>query len=480
MSGKVLIVDDSATARIVLKVKLAAAYYDVTQAGSVDEAAILLSDLRPDIILMGLSAQDTAKASGRIVRLRQASAGAHPAPVVVILSHARAQDRLAILRAGAEDVLSASTDEQILLARMRRLMRRRLADQELRHHALSAQTMGFAEAQNGFALPGRIALVCETPRQGHGLLAHLVPHLQHRLDLVRPADFMGVAQRRKSDAPWPGAPAADGASRRRPEADLFVIDFGGDAPKQALRLLSDLRAGAGTRRCPVIAILPPDRAETAVQCLDMGAADAIFDDASPEEIAFRLDMHLRRKHQRDQMREQLRDGLRAAVIDPLTGLYNRRYAMSYLDCLMKSQTTPTDSFAVMLADLDHFKQVNDTHGHAAGDAVLARVAQLLQETLGKDDLIARIGGEEFLIIIPGTSRREARDIATGLCALVRDTPIALPDRSVHARVTISIGLTLAKPGALLVEDILYQADRALYRSKAEGRNTVRFNRLSAA
>lgn len=472
MSGKVLIIDTSSTNRIILKVKLSAAYYAVTQAASVEEARALLPDLRPDMILLGLPASqiDTARQSIKRLHLHAPSAGTPAASIIMMLTAPNPEDRITALRAGAEDVLSFSMDEQLLMARLRRLMRRRLSDQELRHHAMTAHNLGFAEAQRGFALPGHVGLVSENTQSARRLLASLAPHSRHVLRLLGAEDVMGVPRRRLRPEP-----AADAG-----QADIFVIEFPGGDPKDTLRLLSDLRAGVGTRGCPVIPILPPEETALAAQLLDMGAGDVIFADTAPEETALRLHIQLERKRQRDRMRDQLQDGLRAAVIDPLTNLYNRRYAMSYLQCLLDTPVAEKGDFAVMLADLDYFKQVNDSHGHAAGDAVLAEVSRLLAAQLRKEDLVARIGGEEFLIIVPGATQATARRIATDLCALVRDTPIALPDQSGYARVTISIGVTLARRGALSTDDIIGQADRALYRSKAEGRNTVRIDTLSAA
>ncbi|MEL7013208.1 MAG: GGDEF domain-containing protein, partial [Pseudomonadota bacterium] len=142
------------------------------------------------------------------------------------------------------------------------------------------------------------------------------------------------------------------------------------------------------------------------------------------------------------------------------------------------------TFSVMVADLDHFKSVNDTYGHNAGDMALKHVAEQLRKTIGPGDIVSRFGGEEFLIILPGADDQAARQAADRLRVMVRDTEIYVPGNAEPIQVTISIGVTVAqstgngaKPS---IETLLGEADQALYRSKSDGRDTVRFNRSSAA
>ena len=138
----------------------------------------------------------------------------------------------------------------------------------------------------------------------------------------------------------------------------------------------------------------------------------------------------------------------------------------------------------MVADLDHFKTVNDTYGHNAGDIALKRVAEQLRKSLRTGDIIARFGGEEFLIMLPGANIEDARETADRLRTIVRDADIRIPGRKDPIQVTISIGVTVAhglgdgvRPS---VEALLCRADQALYTSKSEGRDSVSFDRSSAA
>ncbi len=176
------------------------------------------------------------------------------------------------------------------------------------------------------------------------------------------------------------------------------------------------------------------------------------------------------------MRASVQDGLRLAMIDPLTGLHNRRYGLGQLNAIANHAQQTGGRFAVMVIDLDRFKSVNDRWGHAAGDAVLIDVANRLTANLRSNDLLARIGGEEFLIALPNTTQAEAGIVAERLCQAVKASPVVLATGT-EIRVTISIGMTIVSskghddPSGTVAE-IVDQADRALMKSKSSGRNMV--------
>ena len=139
-------------------------------------------------------------------------------------------------------------------------------------------------------------------------------------------------------------------------------------------------------------------------------------------------------------------------------------------------------FAVMVLDLDRFKSINDTYGHAAGDAVLVEVARRLTSNLRGVDLIARIGGEEFLVALPDTTPEAAHATAERLRRMVGETPVPLPQRMGSTIVTLSIGMTVANSPAgdmRQVEELIGLADRALLGAKTQGRNLVTVARSAA-
>ena len=160
-----------------------------------------------------------------------------------------------------------------------------------------------------------------------------------------------------------------------------------------------------------------------------------------------------------------------ATTDPLTGLFNRRYFIEKLEQELKGVRRRENLTALLIVDIDHFKAINDTYGHDAGDAVLRHFALLAQESLRESDLIGRLGGEEFGIILPATDLGLARAVAERL----RETIAAAGTltRLGKVRVTISLGLTLLTAADRATDEPLYRADQALYAAKREGRNAIR-------
>jgi diguanylate cyclase (GGDEF)-like protein len=164
----------------------------------------------------------------------------------------------------------------------------------------------------------------------------------------------------------------------------------------------------------------------------------------------------------------------SSVIDPLTGMLNRNALQTRVAELVQQATILREPVALIVGDLDNFKAINDGHGHAAGDAVLKDVAYRMRKSLRAYDLAYRLGGEEFLIVLPGAGGAEAAAVAESLRRAIADEPIA------GLMVTISFGVSASEPGEFAYDDIFAEADLALYRSKQEGRNRVRVHTGSTA
>src|SRR6056297_188435 len=460
MSGKILIVDELATNRIVLKVKLSATPYDVLQAASAQEALDIARRDRPDLILSSSQVSDLAL-DDFIAALRRLT-GATGTPIMILQAHDCRDERHAALRAGADDILTKPVAEPLLLARLRNLLRQHHTDHELAAQASGGRIdPGFADQRSDFMTAGRIAVIGQTRTEAIQLRDRITAHGPHAFTALT------------LDAPT--APAL---------TDIYMIRISMAQAEDGLRLLADLKAAQRTRGCPVIALLDRDARPLAVTLLDIGADDVIAGPIDHTELALRLDNHLRRKRRNEGLRARLLSGLQAAIVDPLTGAYNRRYALPFLERQISESRSSDTQTAVMIADLDFFKRVNDRHGHIAGDAVLCAITQHLRSQLRDVDALARIGGEEFLLILPDTPRMRALQIAEHLCQSVRETPIPLPDSGTSLTVTISIGVTIGqhRPGLPVptVEGLLNEADRALYLAKAQGRNQASFCARSAA
>lgn len=458
MAGKILIVDDVATNRIVLKVKLAGACYETIQCATGEAALRLARSERPDLILLDLQLPDMNGIE--LCRRLRADPVTHTIPVVILTTLNDAVTRVAALNAGADDFLGKPIDELLLLARLRSLLRARETDEELRLRESTCRALGFAEGVQGYVPPAQVVLISSSRERAAGWRRALAPHLANV--------HLAVLSRDEALAEAGGRAGPDG----------YIIDSNLSRPGDGLRLMSELRSRQSTRHATVCIALDEGLRETAAVALDLGASDLLPANLSrvedAQEAAFRLRSQLTRKAIADRQRASVADGLRLAVTDPLTGLYNRRYALPHLTRIAERARETGRQFAVMVLDLDRFKTVNDTWGHAAGDAVLAEVAARLVANLREVDLVARIGGEEFLVAMPETTLDAARVAAERLCRVVQQDPVQLTDGATRVPVTVSIGLAMGggaapNPG---VEALMREADRALLGSKAFGRNKV--------
>jgi diguanylate cyclase (GGDEF)-like protein len=159
-----------------------------------------------------------------------------------------------------------------------------------------------------------------------------------------------------------------------------------------------------------------------------------------------------------------------ATIDPLTGLYNRRQFLELLERELARTANHDRPLALLIIDLDHFKLINDEHGHPAGDVVLQQVAGALQAGAREDYIVARIGGEEFAAVLPEQDIDAAAAFAEHLCAKI--AALVLDDQAGARRVTVSIGVAVWRSDMKAASDLLRAADAELYRAKESGRNRV--------
>ncbi|MFD1343648.1 diguanylate cyclase [Litorisediminicola beolgyonensis] len=440
MAGRVLIADATPTNRIVLRVRLLAACYDISQAASAADVMARVAKGGIDVIILASDLPDRP-VTALCAALRRSGSAGEPR-ILVLQNRADPAARLALLGSGADDVMVKPVDDAVLLARMRNLMRARDSERELRLRDGTDRALGLAEAAAPFERPAEIAVLANAGETRlEALCAPLRARPLYRLSNRDPRDVL---------------------RDENPSSEVYVVSetvLGG----QALSLLAELRARPASRHAGILYIARADQSQGAAAALDLGASDILMEPVDPREFALRLDKQIASERIRQRLRASVRAGLKAALTDPLTGLYNRRYALPHIERMAERAAREDRPFAVMIADLDRFKRINDRHGHQEGDRVLARAAERLSGSLRSADLIARLGGEEFLIAMPDTDAQRAMQAARRLCAAVRTSP----DETVP--VTISLGVAMGD-GSSTVEGILEQSDAALYAAKKGGRN----------
>jgi two-component system cell cycle response regulator len=455
MTGRILIVDTVPTNRIVLKVKMLAAQFSVEACGSRKDAEAAIARQKPDLILINLS--DPIEDRHGFCRELKENPDTAAIAIISVGVADTTRARFAALDAGADDVLPRPINDALLLARIRSLLRVRHARHELMLRDGTSRALGFEDTRSNFDATALVALLSRHPVSGDALAAQLDSGLTVAVTRLEPDTVL--------------------ANSVKPVPDLFVIDGtqDRDGGRCLFRLISDLRSRAETRLSALCVVLPHNEPEIAAMVLDLGADDAISIDISDGEMVLRAKALVRQKLLHDKLRDTVRDGLHAAVTDPLTGLYNRRYVEPHLARMAEQARLSQCEFAVMMLDIDHFKSINDRYGHAAGDKVLVEIADRLRENLRAIDLVARIGGEEFMVAMPNANNEQGQFAADRLRRLISSRPFTLGPDLPQLNVTMSVGVAiggLQRLDRIQIDTMWNQADEALYAAKSAGRDTV--------
>ena len=211
--------------------------------------------------------------------------------------------------------------------------------------------------------------------------------------------------------------------------------------------------------------------ERAVESMKAGAADFIT-----KPLAFDHILHIISRFQETQRlrrlaheREYYRD---LSNVDDLTGIFNHRYFMQVLQTEISRQKRYRRSLALMMIDIDNFKDVNDRFGHSVGDATLKEIAQLLQKSIRGCDFVARYGGEEFMVILPETAETEAAQVGERILTTIRQHAFRKPDGEAFGSITVTIGLSACPQDARERQKLIDRADHALYAGKHSGKDRL--------
>jgi two-component system, cell cycle response regulator len=266
--------------------------------------------------------------------------------------------------------------------------------------------------------------------------------------------------------------AAGGAAAltvcREQQPDVVLLDV--EMPEMSgWDVLAAMKADPDLRDVPVVFLTGRSDTTDMVDGLRLGAHDYLRKPCEPTELLARVQAAARVKRLQDELRQRNEDLDRISRTDALTGLRNRRHVEEYLAKLTSLARRNLEPIAVLVIDIDHFKSVNDEHGHEAGDAVLREVAGRMQDSVRLEDMVGRWGGEEFLVVLPNTTDQGAAELAERLRQVVADTPCRLADGDA-VQVTISVGCA-----ASLIDDagiLVRSADAAMYEAKQTGRNRV--------
>jgi len=451
MTARILVVDDILPNVKLLEAKLSSEYYDVIVAHDGFQALEQVQRDNPDLILLdvmmpgidGFEVCRRIKADPKVAHI----------PIVMVTALGDVADRVQGLNAGADDFLTKPVDDIALFARVRSLLRLKMMTDELRLREQTSSSFGVTEP--GFTVTdqdikdARILLVDDAEFEVERTRAALKAH--HALTVEGKAEEALVLARGN-------------------DFDLVIVS-GNLKSYDPLRLCSQLRTVEETRQVPILLLVEEGDKRRLAKALELGVNDYVIRPIDRNELLARTRTQLRRKEYQDRLRANYHRSMAAAVTDGLTGLYNRRYMANHLEALMRRGAVDKRSLAVMMIDIDFFKNINDTHGHPVGDEVLKEIAARIGRSVRGVDLACRFGGEEFVVVLPDTDHANANMVAERLRRQIAEEPFPVSVGAGRIDVTCSIGIAISQP-----EDdtagLLRRADDALYVAKRDGRNRV--------
>ena len=451
MTARVLVVDDVPANVKLLEAKLSAEYYEVITAVNGQQAIEVAEAEMPDIILLdvmmpimdGFTACRKLKENSRLRHI----------PVIMVTALDQPSDRVRGLLSGADDFISKPIKNNPLFPRVRSLIRLKMMTDELRARDITGQNLGLADLPNwedGGDIMGRILIVDDQVRSsarisgalneaGHD--ARVVDDSTEALRLARAGSF-----------------------------DLIIVSLS-MRNYDGLRLCSQFRTAEETRTVPLLIIVEDPEDSRLARGLDMGINDYLVRPIESNELFARVRTQLRWHRYEEKLRHNLHLSLQMAVTDGLTGLYNRRYMETHLQILTQRAKQEDRPISLLMIDIDFFKNINDAHGHDAGDKILKQFAVGISRNIRGIDLACRFGGEEFAVIMPETDMAIASLVAERIRQYTETFSFDVGGANPVA-MTTSIGVTSMTGNGDTPETILKRADDALYRAKNDGRNRV--------
>jgi len=448
MTARVLVVDDVIANVRLLEAKLQAEYFEVVTAFNGLDALEAVARVKPDIVLLDVMMPgiDGIEVCARI---KANPATAH-IPVIMVTALDQPEDRVKGLKAGADDFLTKPVNDLAMFSRLRSLIRLKMLTDELRQRAEAGTATGvIPKLLIDNNVHGRV--LCVDSRESSRERTKQALEGLHDVEFCEPFD---AQVRTVSADPY----------------DLIVVSMGTDS-FDGLRLVSQLRSADATRQTPILVIVDATDQNLLLRALDMGVNDYLIRPVDKQELVARVNTQVKRWRFTEQLRLSVKASIEMAVTDALTGLYNRRYLETHLSHLTVDHINRGRPLSLLAIDADHFKAINDTHGHDAGDAVLKELANRIRASTRGIDLCCRTGGEEFILVLPGADMKLASTVAERLRKAIGGRPFVIGNAK-SITVTVSIGVSMLQGLQDTQSSLIKRADEALYVAKRAGRNRV--------
>lgn len=451
MTARVLVVDDIKANVKLLQARLTAEYFEVQTASNGPEALAICSSERADVVL--LDVMMPGMDGFEVCRRLKANPQTCHIPVIMVTALDQPTDMIMGLEAGADDFVTKPVDDIALITRVKNLARLKMLNDEMIMRVATSEQLGLSEEMgidwNAAAEGGRILLVEDHVRSGERIVAGLQDI--HKVDV-------------ETDPQVALMKVAEG------KYDLLVVSLN-LVDSDGLRLCSQVRSLERTRHLPILMIVEPTDNARLLRGLDMGVNDYLLRPVCLNEMKVRVGTQIKRKRFSDYLQNRFEENVEMAVTDALTGLYNRRYLEGHLRTLVSEAVQRGKNVSALVVDIDYFKSVNDTYGHDVGDDALREVAHRIRQSVRGIDMPCRLGGEEFVVIMPDTDLTKAYYVAERIRKGIAEQPFEIGD-GLKLNITASVGVAVLEKGTDSPEALLKRADQALYCAKRDGRNRV--------
>jgi two-component system cell cycle response regulator len=453
MTATVLVVDDLLPNVKLLEAKLNGEYYDVLTARSGMECLKVAAESMVDIILLDvmmpeMDGFETCK------RLKSDPKTSH-IPVVMVTALSDVEDRIQGLEAGADDFLTKPINDMALFARIKSLVRMKIMLDELRLRGQTGTQFGGLINDPNDKLKiltgAKILIIDDDSVQAR--------HIASKLTVIKDSVIDTITE-----------PNLALEKVINGNYDLVIISTQ-LTDTDGLRLCSHIKSHENIRHIPLLILVEENDTRVLIKGFDLGVNDYLVIPIEGNEVLARVNTQIKRKRFQDALKNNYQQSMSMAVTDSLTGLYNRHYFDAHCKTLMDQALAHNKPLLLLITDIDHFKMVNDTYGHVVGDEILKQVAERLSASVRLTDLVARFGGEEFVIVMPNTELKDGKEAAERIRKSIEEVPFKISSGDGNLTKTTSIGLTQLKIGEA-VEAMLRRADKGLYIAKANGRNQV--------
>lgn len=440
---KILVADDNPNNVRLLEAELEQAY-DIVRAYSGREALEAVWAENPDLILLDVMMPEMN--GYEVTRQLKSNPETCKIPIILVTVLDGREDKLKGLELGVDEFLTKPVDTAELNARVRSLLHLKSCREQLSMRA---------EAERGFIEPETIGsdqpfvLIIEDEALHSNILKSYLNELPCGTEVA-----------------GDGKQALSIIAENR--IDLVLLDL--ELPDmEGLEVLRKIKRMKNTENTQIVIITASLEKDDRLKGIRLGADDYLAKPVEKDLFLAKIESLFGKKRYLDGLAEKYETALQAAIMDRLTGLYNHTYLKHFLLQEITRTRRRDHRLAMVMIDIDNFKNYNDTNGHLAGDRVLREIGGLIKHNVREIDLSARYGGEEFSVVLPYTGKKEAREIAERV-----RTIIACHDfrNGETEHITVSMGIAACPEDADTVDDLIQRADESLYRAKREGKNRV--------